>query len=71
MLSLGAEMGFAVRSIGGYVGEITMGKGDRLIGILCHADVVDAGSGWNTNAFDGTIIDGRLYGRGAMTTKDR
>ena len=69
MLSLGAEMGFAVRSIGGYVGEITMGEGDHLIGILCHADVVDAGSGWNTNAFDGTIIDGRLYGRGAIDDK--
>ena len=34
-----------------------------------HLDVVPAGSGWTVDPFDGTVRDGRVYGRGACDMK--
>lgn len=34
-----------------------------------HFDVVPAGAGWTTDPFGGTVIDGRIYGRGACDMK--
>ena len=39
------------------------------MGILTHIDVVPAGEGWTHDAFGGEIVDGRIYGRGAMDDK--
>lgn len=69
ILSKGRQMGFAVRNIDGYIGEMDMGNGPNLIGILCHSDVVAAGDGWNTEPFEPQIIDGKLYGRGTSDDK--
>lgn len=40
-----------------------------LIGIVCHLDVVPEGDGWNTPAFELTLKDGILYGRGIVDDK--
>lgn len=69
ILNRGAALGFQTNNVDNYVGEITMGSGEHLVGILCHADVVDAGAGWNTNPFSATVIDGELYGRGSIDDK--
>lgn len=40
VLRMGQQMGFQVKNYDGYAGEITAGEGNRMIGILCHTDVV-------------------------------
>lgn len=69
VLDCGRRFGFQTKDVDHYVGEITVGEGAHLIGILCHADVVDAGSGWKTDPFCAVVKDGRLYGRGAIDDK--
>ena len=69
VLNMGQQMGFQVKNYDGYAGEITAGKGSRMIGILCHTDVVSAGEGWNTEPFDPVEKDGKLYGRGTSDDK--
>ena len=71
ILECGAALGFQTNNVDNYVGEITMGSGEHLIGILCHADVVDAGTGWNTEPFSAVVADGELYGRGSIDDKAR
>lgn len=34
-----------------------------------HIDVVEAGPGWTQDPFGGTVVDGRLYGRGSCDMK--
>ena len=34
-----------------------------------HIDVVDVGQGWKTDPFGGSLIEGRIYGRGACDMK--
>ena len=70
VLRMGQQMGFQVKNYDGYAGEITAGEGNRMIGILCHTDVVSAGEGWNTDPFDPVEKDGKLYGR-EMCIRDR
>lgn len=69
ILEKGKKLGLKVKNYDGYAGEMTVGDGDRLIGILGHADVVAPGEGWNTEPFDIVEIDGKLYGRGTMDDK--
>ncbi len=69
VLELGRRFGMEVRDYDGYAAELTVGSGDRMVGILCHADVVAAGDGWDTEPFTLVRRDGRLYGRGALDDK--
>ncbi|MGN1481556.1 Sapep family Mn(2+)-dependent dipeptidase [Porcipelethomonas sp.] len=63
------EMGFNVRNIDNYAGVIETGTGMPELGILCHLDVVDPGTGWTYPPFELTRKNGVLYGRG--TTDDK
>lgn len=67
-LSLGEKLGFEVKNIDGYAGQIEMGSGE-LLGILGHLDVVPEGDGWSVPPYSGTIKEGRIYGRGALDDK--
>lgn len=69
MLDLGKKNGFNVKSTSNYAGHIEYGSGDEIIGILCHLDVMPAGDFWETPAFNPTIIENRIYARGAMDDK--
>ncbi|RHW33251.1 dipeptidase PepV [Lysinibacillus yapensis] len=69
MLSLGEQQGFDCKNIDSYAGHIEMGAGEELLGILCHVDVVPAGDAWMHPPFEGEIVDGKLYGRGAIDDK--
>lgn len=69
MLSIGRKFGFRTKNLDGYCGWIEMGEGDRMVAIVGHLDTVAADSGWKSDPFDGTIRDGKLYGRGTSDDK--
>ncbi len=55
----------------GHYGYIEIGKGEEIIGILGHLDVVSEGNidDWNSNPFELVEKDGKLYGRGTSDDK--
>lgn len=71
ILNLGKSMGFRTKNIDNYCGYIEFGKGEELIGIIGHLDVVPAleEDGWTTPPFSPTIRDGKLFGRGTIDDK--
>lgn len=69
MLNKGEENGFKTKNIDNMAGHIEMGAGNELLGILCHVDVVPASNGWTYPPFKGEVVDGKLYGRGAIDDK--
>ena len=69
-LADGRRMGFAVRDIDGYAGDIRMGPlGVDPLGILAHLDVVPAGDGWKRDPFGAEMLGDRIYGRGTSDNK--
>ncbi|MBQ4270872.1 MAG: Sapep family Mn(2+)-dependent dipeptidase [Clostridiales bacterium] len=64
-----AKAGFATGVLDDRVGWAEIGKGSRMVGIVCHLDVVPAGSGWDTEPFKLTVKDGSFYGRGIVDDK--
>jgi len=69
MLSLGEQQGFHSKNVDNYAGHIEMGTGEELLGILCHVDVVPVGDSWTYPPFKGEVVDGKLFGRGAIDDK--
>lgn len=69
VIKIADKMGFAHKNYENYAAEVTLGEGSKIIGILCHADVVDGGSGWSSNPFEPVIKDGEIYGRGVIDDK--
>ena len=68
-LSDARRYGFETRDFDGYAGDVTMGGGEKTMGILCHLDVVPAGEGWTAEPFALTVRDGNLIGRGVIDDK--
>ncbi|QCR33300.1 dipeptidase PepV [Lysinibacillus sp. SGAir0095] len=69
LLSLGEKQGFTAKNFDNYAGHLEMGSGEELLGILCHVDVVPVGDSWTYPPFKGEVVDGKLYGRGAIDDK--
>lgn len=69
MLDLAARDGFETENIEHAAGVIRYGKGEKILGLLAHLDVVPATGKWDTPPFEATIRDGRLYGRGTSDDK--
>lgn len=69
MLKLGALHGFSVKNLDGRAGYIEWGEGDKMLGLLCHLDVVPAGEGWSQDPFTLRKENGRLIGRGVVDDK--
>ncbi len=69
MLALGRKFGFKTKNLDGYCGYIEMGEGEKLLGILCHLDVVSADGEWICEPFDATVVDEKIYGRGILDDK--
>jgi succinyl-diaminopimelate desuccinylase len=61
--------GFTVKNLDGYAAHIEWGKGDEIVGILCHIDVVPPGDEWTSDPFSAEIKDGKIYARGAIDDK--
>ena len=71
-LQRGSDMGFKVyKTASGDAGIVEAGRGDEILGILVHLDVVDIGDPdkWIYPPFEGTIADGSIWGRGTMDDK--
>lgn len=69
VLTIAEEMGFSTRNVDGYMGEIDWGSSGKKIGVIAHIDIVPAGEGWTYPPFAGQVVDGKLYGRGAIDDK--
>ncbi|WP_068677327.1 dipeptidase PepV [Oceanobacillus sp. Castelsardo] len=69
MLDMGNKDGFITKNVGHLAGHLEMGKGDKLLGILGHVDVVPEGDGWSVDAYGGVIKDGKIYARGSSDDK--
>ena len=68
-LNEASKAGFATGVLDDRVGWAEIGKGPHMVGIVCHLDVVPAGSGWETDPFKLTLKDGSFYGRGIVDDK--
>lgn len=68
-LLIAGKLGFAVRNVDGYAGEVSYGDAEEYVAVLGHLDIVPAGSDWSHDPFKGEIIDGRMYGRGVNDDK--
>lgn len=69
VLEIGEKLGYKTVNYDGYVGELNMGNGPDIIGVLGHCDVVAAGEGWDTEPFEPILKDNKIYGRGSADDK--
>ena len=69
ILDLGKSFGFKTKNIDNKCGYIEFGKGDRLLGIIAHLDVVPAENDWSYSPFNATVDNGNIYGRGTVDDK--
>jgi succinyl-diaminopimelate desuccinylase len=67
-LNLLEEFEFSVKNLDNYCGYGEIGDGE-LFGVLGHLDVVPVGNDWTYPPFDALLIDGKIYGRGAIDDK--
>ncbi len=63
------EMGFSTKNFDNYVVSAEMNDKPAYLGILAHLDVVSEGSGWTFPPYQGTVQDGKIYGRGSADDK--
>lgn len=70
MLSKSESWGWRTADVEGYCGWAEFGKGDDIVMILGHLDVVPVGeTGWEHEPFGAEIDGGYLYSRGAVDDK--
>lgn len=69
MLDLAGAMGFSVCNVDNQVGWCEYGRGEEMVAVLGHLDVVPEGEGWTVPPYEGRVADGKLYGRGSMDDK--
>lgn len=68
-LDLCSSLGMEVKNVDSYCGWAEIGSGEKMLGILCHLDVVPAGDGWDTDPFEAVFTDTEVFGRGAIDDK--
>ncbi len=69
-LSMAESMGFKTTNFQNYVGTIKFDDTTEKLGILCHLDVVPViEKNWNYPPFRATLVDGKVFGRGAIDDK--
>lgn len=68
-LEMADHLGFDSVNLYSHLGYVDYGEGDETVVVLTHLDVMPAGEGWTVPPFEGTVRDGRVYGRGAIDNK--
>ncbi|NMV82601.1 MAG: M20 family metallopeptidase [Erysipelotrichia bacterium] len=66
---LARQFGFEVDYCDNRLTEMTFGKGEKLISVFAHADIVPIGNNWKHKPLDGEIEKGKMYGRGTSDDK--
>lgn len=69
ILNLAKSFGFKTRNIENVCGEVEYGSGDKILGVLCHIDVVPAEGKWTYPPFSGEVVGDTIYGRGTVDDK--
>lgn len=69
IMELGKAKGFECNSFDHYACELNLGEGEESVGVVSHLDVVPEGSGWSFGPYGGELVDGKIYGRGAVDDK--
>lgn len=57
MYEIAHRDGFTTHDVDHIAGRIEAGKGNDVLGILCHVDVVPAGDGWDSNPFEPVVTE--------------
>lgn len=68
-LKLADILGLKNKNIDNYAGHVEIGRGEEILGILCHLDVVPEGRDWTYPPYSAEIVDNKIYGRGAIDNK--
>ncbi|MDC7955005.1 dipeptidase PepV [Fusobacterium simiae] len=68
-MDLAKKLGFKAEKFDNYAMHIDMGEGKETLGILAHVDVVPEGDNWTYPPYSGTIVDGKIFGRGTLDDK--
>lgn len=69
VMGLAEKLDFDSVNLYSHIGYVDYGEGDEVFAVLTHLDVMPEGDGWTVPAFDGTVKDGKIYGRGAIDNK--
>ena len=69
VLERAQTLGFSTYNMDNQVGWCEYGQGEEMVAVLSHLDVVPAGEGWTVPPYEGRVMDGRIYGRGAIDDK--
>ncbi len=69
MLDAAQRLGFSTHNMDEQVGWCEYGEGEEMVAVLSHLDVVPEGDGWSVPPYEGRVVDGKIYGRGAMDDK--
>lgn len=68
-MNLSESLGFRTVNVDNRLVYAEYGRGDEMVAVLGHLDIVPEGSGWKYPPFAAEIHDGRIYGRGAIDDK--
>lgn len=69
VLGLSSSLGLKTVNLDNVLGYAELGTGKEMIAALGHLDVVPAGEGWTYPPFASCLVNGKIYGRGAIDNK--
>lgn len=69
VIEIAERLGFKAVNVDNYAAHFDINDKEPILGILAHLDVVAEGDGWNFPPYEGTVSEGKIFGRGAADDK--